>query len=142
MTKYDGGVLCSSEMHFCLRLFYGPRSTHSLTAATPPNPTSHHFQLVLASSQPALIRGLVNTYTAVDMVVGIDVDKEDFDKYAVKSEIEELLRHFNKMPDFSQAMGLVASGGILADFLPAVLDNMLFSLDAGFEALREVCGID
>jgi hypothetical protein len=85
-----------------------------------------------------LIRGLVNTYTAVDMVVGIDVDKEDFDKYAVKSEIEELLRHFNKMPDFSQAVGLVASSGNLAEFLHAVLDNMLFSLDAGFEALREV----
>lgn len=74
------------------------------------------------------------------MVVGIDVDKEDFDKYAIKSEVEELLRHFGKMPDFGRAMTAIAAGPDMRSFLPSVLDNMLFSLDAGFEALREVRG--
>lgn len=84
------------------------------------------------------MKGLFLTYTAVDMVVGIDVDKEDFDKYAVKSEIEELLRHFVLTPDYSQAVEEMASSPDLRNFLPALLDNALFSLDAGFEALREV----
>jgi hypothetical protein len=72
------------------------------------------------------------------MVVGIDVDKEDFDKYSVKKEVEELLRHFAKTPDYMQAIEEVGAAADMRNFLPALLENTLSSLDAGFEALREV----
>ena len=42
---------------------------------------------------------LLGTFAAVTVVEGLDVDKEDFDKYAARYEIAQLLRRLWSRPD-------------------------------------------
>lgn len=86
-------------------------------------------------SQQALGPALLRAFVAVDMVEGLDVDKEDFDKYTVKHDMALLLRRLWLAVPHRAAITSMAVTA-LEDFVKSLLVSLLFVSDSVFNSLR------
>jgi hypothetical protein len=81
---------------------------------------------------PALLRA----YVAIDMVVGLDVDKEEFEKYGVKHDMARLLRRLWADDAHRAAMLAEAATPAMRDFGLSLLESLLFVSGGSFDTLR------
>lgn len=81
---------------------------------------------------------LLHTYCSVDIVEGLDVDKEEFDKFSARFEIVKLLESLWKRPDILPSILEECGGESFQSFLGAVLDTLLYVLKDGLLRLTNV----
>lgn len=81
---------------------------------------------------------LIHTYSSVDIVEGLDVDKEEFDKFAARYEIVKLLETLWKRPDCLPSILQECGRESFQSFLGAVLDTLLYVLKDGLLRLTNV----
>ncbi|XP_073231634.1 ubiquitin conjugation factor E4 B-like [Porites lutea] len=85
-----------------------------------------------------LCPALLHTYCAVDIVEGLDVDKEEFDKFSARFEIVKLLEILWKRPDIAPSILKECGRESFQSFLGAVLDTLLYVLKDGLLRLTNV----
>lgn len=83
---------------------------------------------------PALLRA----YVAIDMVVGLDVDKEEFEKYGVKHDMARLLRRLWVDDAHRSAMVREAPTAAMRDFALSLLESLLFVSGGCFDVIRKI----
>lgn len=81
---------------------------------------------------------LIHTYSSVDIVEGLDVDKEEFDKFAARYEIVKLLETLWKKPDVLPSILQECGKESFQSFLGAVFDTLLYVLKDGLLRLTNV----
>jgi hypothetical protein len=81
---------------------------------------------------------LLHTYAEVNVVEGLDVDKEDFDKYATRFEIARLLLRLWQRGDCRQSILGACGGPKFQAFLGAIFDTLLYQLNDGLSRLVNV----
>lgn len=99
--------------------------------------------LVACIAMSPLIReklapALIHTYCSVDIVEGLDVDKEEFDKFSARYEIVKLLESLWKRPDILPSILEECGRESFQSFLGAVLDTLLYVLKDGLLRLTNV----
>lgn len=99
--------------------------------------------LVACIAMSPLIRekfapALIHTYCSVDIVEGLDVDKEEFDKFASRFEIVKLLESLWKRPDILPSVLEECGRESFQSFLGAVLDTLLYVLKDSLLRLTNV----
>lgn len=88
--------------------------------------------------QALLPASLLKIYYAVDMVEGLDVDKEDFDKYAVKGHAAKLLERIWAIRGHHDSIVVASTLPAFSDFVLAFVDHAAFMFGAACESLRVV----
>lgn len=88
-------------------------------------------------AQQHLAPAIMHAYVAVDMVEGLDVDKEDFDKYSVKHDMAILLKRLWVVPPHRVSM-LGVSHASKQDFAKSMLEMLLFVSGGAFDSVREI----
>ena len=78
---------------------------------------------------------LAVTYCKVDAIEGMDVDKEDFDKYTVKMDIAVLVKRIWVMDAHRKTMLSAVSRDEFVSFVRALLDQLLFAAGSAFTML-------
>jgi hypothetical protein len=78
-------------------------------------------------SQTLLPPSLLKIYVAVDMIEGLDVDKEDFEKYAVKSDVLRLLERIWTIRGHRDSIVAASNTPEFADFMLAFTENSAFT---------------
>lgn len=81
---------------------------------------------------------LLHTYAAVNVVEGLDVDKESFDKYATRYEIALLLDRLWARGDCRESILRECGSKKFQLFLGAVFDTLLYQLNDGLSRLAIV----
>ncbi len=81
---------------------------------------------------PALLR----SYVAVDMVEGLDVDKEEFDKYSVKHDMACLLKRVWVSAPHRAAILAEVGSPAMENFAQSLLEMLLFVSGGAFDSLR------
>jgi hypothetical protein len=81
---------------------------------------------------------LLHTYAEVNVVEGLDVDKEDFDKFATRFEIARLLLRLWQREDCRQSILKACGGPKFQAFLGAIYDTLLYQLNDGLSRLVNV----
>lgn len=81
---------------------------------------------------------LIHTYSSVDIVEGLDVDKEEFDKFSARFEIVKLLEKLWKRPDCLPSILQECGTESFQSFLGAVFDTLLYVLKDGLLRLTNV----
>ncbi|CAH1790115.1 unnamed protein product [Owenia fusiformis] len=94
----------------------------------------HTCPTVRNSLGPALL----HTFVSVDVVEGLDVDKEDFEKYRSRHEISKLIEHLWNRQDCRTSILALCGQPIFQKFLGAILDELLFMLHDGLGTLSSV----
>ncbi|XP_067687796.1 uncharacterized protein [Haliotis asinina] len=87
---------------------------------------------------PALLR----TYVSVDVVEGLDVDKDEFDKYSARSEIGKLIEHLWRRADCRTSIVQQCEKEIFQNFLSAILDTLLYMLHDSLSRLANIKKIE
>ncbi|XP_071101148.1 uncharacterized protein [Haliotis cracherodii] len=87
---------------------------------------------------PALLR----TYVSVDVVEGLDVDKDEFDKYSARSEIGKLIEHLWRRADCRTSIVQQCEKEIFQNFLGAILDTLLYMLHDSLSRLANIKKIE
>eukprot|EP00117_Sycon_ciliatum_P046288 scpid21219/ scgid2547/ Ubiquitin conjugation factor E4 B; Ubiquitin fusion degradation protein 2; Ufd2a len=88
--------------------------------------------------QTQLGPALLHTYAAVDLVEGLDVDKEDFDKFGARAHIQKLLKHMWSRNDCRSSVIAQVGTPRFERFLNATLDTLLYQMN---DALRRVANV-
>ncbi|KAL9975428.1 hypothetical protein ACROYT_G012589 [Oculina patagonica] len=81
---------------------------------------------------------LIHTYSSVDIVEGLDVDKEEFDKFSARFEIIKLLEILWNRPDCLPSILGECGQESFQSFLGCVLDTLLFVLKDGLLRITNV----
>eukprot|EP01125_Pyxidicula_operculata_P001041 TRINITY_DN1092_c0_g1_i5.p1 TRINITY_DN1092_c0_g1~~TRINITY_DN1092_c0_g1_i5.p1 ORF type:complete len:1002 (+),score=201.44 TRINITY_DN1092_c0_g1_i5:636-3641(+) len=104
------------------------------------------FSLVFVKVEPTvrdnLIAGLVRTYLDIGDVEGLDVDKDQIDKYTVRKDIAGLLNHLWTQSDYNALIISVISGKNpehqSQKFLSTVLSDSIMLLDDSLHRLTDI----
>ncbi|XP_013383358.1 uncharacterized protein LOC106153808 isoform X1 [Lingula anatina] len=81
---------------------------------------------------------LLHTYVSVDVVEGLDVDKEDFDKYSARADIGKLMEFlWNRRDSRISVLNMCGTEEFQA-FLGATLDTLLYQLHDSLARLANV----
>ncbi|KAK6165686.1 hypothetical protein SNE40_022567 [Patella caerulea] len=88
--------------------------------------------------QSKLGPALLHTYISVDVVEGLDVDKDEFDKYTARSQIGQLIRHLWDRPDCKQSILQQHLTPQFQNFLGAILDTLLYMLHDALSRMANV----
>ncbi|KAK9839472.1 hypothetical protein WJX81_004216 [Elliptochloris bilobata] len=90
---------------------------------------------------PALMRA----HAAADHVVGLDVDRDDFDKFAYRSRIDSLLMELwndegclRKLTQLAAGTGGEGLDEVFSDYVGAVLNGLIYLLEDCFDRLRDI----
>ncbi|XP_031568634.1 uncharacterized protein LOC116303263 [Actinia tenebrosa] len=86
-----------------------------------------------------LASGLIHTYTSVDVVEGLDVDKEEFDKFSSRTEIVNLLEYLWRDPESRGMLTSRCGKDEIQGFLSAILDTLFYLLNDGLLRISNVC---
>jgi hypothetical protein len=81
----------------------------------------------------------MHTYRVVDIVEGLDVDNEPFDKFMVRDKLAELLLVLwaHPMGDFKASI----ERSLTVDFASAVIDDLVYVLPEAVLRLRDVARV-
>ncbi|XP_066289548.1 uncharacterized protein [Branchiostoma lanceolatum] len=90
------------------------------------------------SVQTGLGSALLHTYVSVDVVEGLDVDKDDFDKYGSRFEIAKLLESLWQWQDCRASVLNMCGTDKFQAFLGAILDTLLYQLHDSLARLANV----
>ncbi|XP_078607185.1 uncharacterized protein LOC144879516 isoform X2 [Branchiostoma floridae x Branchiostoma japonicum] len=90
------------------------------------------------SVQTGLGPALLHTYVSVDVVEGLDVDKDDFDKYGSRFEIAKLLESLWQWQDCRASVLNMCGTDKFQAFLGAILDTLLYQLHDSLARLANV----
>ena len=91
-----------------------------------------------AEAQAMLPTALLKLYVAVDMIEGLDVDKEDFDKYRVKEDAAKLLERIWPVQAYRAVLVSTVCTPQFDDFILSFLEYTSFIFGGVFESLREL----
>lgn len=94
------------------------------------------------SVQEKLGPALLRTYVSVDVVEGLDVDKDTFDKYGARVEIGELLKRLWFRIDCRSSIIRQCGTELFQSFLNAILDTLLYMLHDSLSRLANVKKIE
>ena len=67
------------------------------------------------AAQEQLVPALMGAYAAADHVVGLDVDRDQFDKFGMRNCIDNILLELWKDPGWSHAFCIVIQGAVSCD---------------------------
>jgi ubiquitin-protein ligase len=90
------------------------------------------------SVQESLGPALLHTYAAVDVIEGLDVDKEEFDKYGSRFEITCLIENLWRRQDCKASILAESSTEKFKSFLSAILDTLLYQMNDSLARLANV----
>ncbi|XP_048576490.1 uncharacterized protein LOC5513359 isoform X2 [Nematostella vectensis] len=86
-----------------------------------------------------LIPALTHTYTSVDVVEGLDVDKEEFDKFGTRVEVVRLLQFLWTDPEHGRdSLKSECGKESFQGFLNAILDSLMYLLSDGLSRVAHV----
>ncbi|XP_065914560.1 ubiquitin conjugation factor E4 A-like [Dysidea avara] len=85
---------------------------------------------------------LMSTYIAVDQIEGLDVDKEDFDKYQARYGITRLVEQLWRRADCRASILKQCRSKRFQSFLGAVFDTLLYQLTDSLHRLGNVKKIE
>ena len=89
--------------------------------------------------QSGLCPTLIQTFSALDIVEGLDVDRDSFDKFQVKTEIADLLLRLMPHPSGNFRESILSLGPMhLAKFASSVAAAIGYLMDDGFHRLTDV----
>ncbi|XP_064597872.1 uncharacterized protein LOC135464377 [Liolophura sinensis] len=80
------------------------------------------------SVQEELGPALIRTYVSVDVVEGLDVDRDEFDKYSARAEISYLVKELWERIDSRTSILNLSDSKLFQDFLGSILDTLLYML--------------
>ncbi|XP_041374880.1 uncharacterized protein LOC121387745 [Gigantopelta aegis] len=98
----------------------------------------HTCPLVKSNLGPALLR----VYISVDVVEGLDVDKDEFDKYSARSEMGKLIEHLWHRSDCRASIAALCHTELFQNFLGAILDTLLYMLHDSLSRLANIRKIE
>ncbi|KAI6653328.1 hypothetical protein LOD99_3852 [Oopsacas minuta] len=79
---------------------------------------------------------LLSCYTAVDVVEGLDVDKDSFDKFSARQDITNLITHLWNRQDCRDSVLRQCNTSLFPAFLNSILDTLLYMLNDSIHRLR------
>jgi hypothetical protein len=77
-------------------------------------------------------------YSDVDVIEGLDVDKEDFDKYNVRRDIALLFDFYWQIPQFKQSLKKEVDTPVYIKFVSTVLNDSIHLLDDSLGRLVDI----
>lgn len=97
-----------------------------------------HAVLRNTLAQKLVPAALAKIYVAVDMIEGLDVDKEDFDKHRVKDDAAKLFERIWSVAVYRSSIVGLSSSQEFREFVMGFLEHTAFVYGATFESLRTV----
>ncbi|KAK7466645.1 hypothetical protein BaRGS_00037253, partial [Batillaria attramentaria] len=94
------------------------------------------------SAQTKLGPALLRTYISVDVVEGLDVDKDTFDKYSSRVEISQLVKNLWSRTDCRASILTQCGSDLFQSFLDSILDTLLYVLHDSLSRLANVKKIE
>lgn len=89
-------------------------------------------------AQTELAPGLMMIYVDVDIVEGLDVDKEQFDKYNIRRGLALLLNDMWKIPIFRASFKKASQSGQFGKFIGTVVNDLIHLLDDSLNRLIDI----
>eukprot|EP01114_Cavostelium_apophysatum_P010870 TRINITY_DN2500_c0_g2_i1.p1 TRINITY_DN2500_c0_g2~~TRINITY_DN2500_c0_g2_i1.p1 ORF type:complete len:1245 (-),score=372.21 TRINITY_DN2500_c0_g2_i1:122-3856(-) len=105
------------------------------------SPEAIQYSTVFQENKEAqlhLAAGLMIIYNDVDIVEGLDVDKENFDKYSVRRNISFLLNDLWQIPAFKVSFKRESGSDYFAKFLGTVLNDSIHLLEDSLGRLIDI----
>lgn len=90
------------------------------------------------SAQTNLGPALLRTFISVDVVEGLDVDKDTFDKYSSRVEISQLVKKLWSRMDCRASILHQCGSDLFQSFLDSILDTLLYVLHDSLSRLANV----
>jgi len=109
------------------------------------------------AAQARLLPALMRVYSAADAVVGLDVDRDSFDKFSMRHHIDLLLLELWKDPEQKRALTQLAQqaaaagvgsldagkgGSLLVEYARALLNSLMYMLGDSLERFFDVHTIE
>ncbi|KAK9823993.1 hypothetical protein WJX72_006841 [[Myrmecia] bisecta] len=101
------------------------------------------------AAQHDLVPALMHTYAAADHVVGLDVDKDSYDKFSMRHQIDLLIMELYKDAGCAASLTKLASasleqpnGSLFAEYIGAVLNSLVYLLKDSLERLGDIHNIE
>ena len=106
-----------------------------------------------AAQQEGLLPALMRTYVAADFVVGLDVDKDSFDKFSMRSCIDMILEELWRDEPCRRSMVNLAAGAeagssssstsaaAFRDYISCTLNSLMYLFKVGHEPQPLAAGL-
>eukprot|EP00803_Ostreobium_quekettii_P001409 evm.model.scf_992.6 EVM.evm.TU.scf_992.6 scf_992:30174-39528(+) len=101
------------------------------------------------AAQERLVPALMRLYSAADHVVGLDVDKDAYDKFSTRHAIDTILEQLWKdetcrmsITRLAQAELDGSSDSLFSDFVGSVLNDLMYLLKDSFDRLHDIHSIE
>lgn len=96
------------------------------------------------AAQTHLLPALMAAYTHADHVVGLDVDKDQYDKFHLRGCIDALLMELWRDPACAASLTAAAQagGGLFGGFVGAVLNDLMYLLKDSLQRLEDIHAIE
>ena len=94
------------------------------------------------AAQTDLLPALMAAYAHADHVVGLDVDRDQYDKFHLRGCIDALLMELWRDPTLAASLSAAASsggGGLFASFVGAVLNDLMYLLKDSLQVGKGLC---
>lgn len=92
------------------------------------------------AAQERLVPALMRLYSATDHVIGLDVDRDMFDKFSVRHSIDLLLEQLWKDDVCRKSLTLTArqsmqleGGGVFVEYIGSILNDLMYLLKDCFD---------
>lgn len=96
------------------------------------------------AAQTDLLPALMAAYAHADHVVGLDVDRDQYDKFHLRGCIDALLMELWRDPTCGQSLTAAAQsrGALFADFVGAVLNDLMYLLKDSLQRLEDIHALE